>query len=131
MPSTTRLPSTRATPFNSPIRLRSRRTVASISTTSPGENRTAVAHALDAREEDEALPVLRLRENQDRADLRDRLGQDRRRQHRRAVRGVRQIALVERHVLDADDPLVDLELGDAVDEAGTDSGAGRIRSIAA
>ncbi len=30
--------------------------------------------------------------------------------------GVRQVALVERHVLDADDPLVDLELGDAIDE---------------
>ena len=28
----------------------------------------------------------------------------------------RQVALVERHVLDADDPLVDLELGDAIDE---------------
>ena len=34
----------------------------------------------------------------------------------RAVGLVRQIALVERHVLDADDPLVDLELGDAIDE---------------
>ena len=28
----------------------------------------------------------------------------------------RQIALVERHVLDPDDPLVDFELGDAIDE---------------
>ena len=33
-----------------------------------------------------------------------------------AVAVVRQVALVERDVLDADDPLVDLELGDAIDE---------------
>ena len=33
-----------------------------------------------------------------------------------AVAGVRQIALVERHVLDADDPLVDFELRDPIDE---------------
>ena len=49
----------------------------------------AVADALDAREEDQALAVLGLRENQDRADLRDRLGQNRRRQHGRAVRRAR------------------------------------------
>ena len=33
-----------------------------------------------------------------------------------AVGAVRQISLVERDVLDADDPLVDFELGDAIDE---------------
>ena len=36
VPSTTTLPSTRATPCRTPIRLRSRRTSASMSTTSPG-----------------------------------------------------------------------------------------------
>jgi len=62
------------------------------------------------------LPVLRFRENENRADLRNRFGQDRRREHRRAGCGVRQITLVERHVLDADDPLVDFELRDPIDE---------------
>ena len=32
------------------------------------------------------------------------------------ARAVRQVALVERHVLDADDAFVDLEFGDAIDE---------------
>ena len=34
----------------------------------------------------------------------------------RAVGRERQVALVARHVLDADDALVELELGDAIDE---------------
>src|SRR6185503_20341793 len=77
---------------------------------------TAVADALDAGEKREALAVLGLRENQDRADLRDRLGENRRRQRSRAVGGLREKPLVQRHVLDAHNPLVDLEFGDPVDE---------------
>jgi hypothetical protein len=96
------------------MRLRSRRTVASISTTSPGRNGPAVADALDAHEVDQLLAVLRLREDHDRAHLRHRLGQDRRRQHRRLVPRVGQVALVERNVLDADDALVGFELGDPI-----------------
>ena len=60
--------------------------------------------------------VLRLRENHDRADLRDRLGEDRRRQDRQLAVAVREVALVQRDVLDPDDPLVGFELGDAIDE---------------
>ena len=74
------------------------------------------ADALDAHEKDQALAVFRLRENHDRAHLRDRFGEDRRRQRRRLVVAVREIPLVERDVLDADDPLVDFELRDAIDE---------------
>ena len=57
-----------------------------MTTTSPGMHRTAEAHALDAREENQPLTILRLCENHDRADLRDRFGEDGRRQHRRLVR---------------------------------------------
>jgi len=79
-------------------------------------HRPAVPDAFDAGEEGQTLPVLRLREDEDRADLRDRFGQNRRRQHRRGVRRVRQIPLVEGDVLDADNPLVDFELDDPIHE---------------
>ena len=99
-----------------PIRLRSRWTVASIIDDVAGMDRAPVAHALDAHEVDQLLAVLRLRQDQDRADLCDRFGQDRRRQHRRLARHVGQVALVQGDVLDPDDALVRLELGDAIDE---------------
>ena len=60
--------------------------------------------------------VLGLGENHDRADLRDRFREDGRRQHRQLALAVGQVALVERDVLDPDDPLVGLEFGDAIDE---------------
>ena len=81
-----------------------------------GVDRPPVPHALDAGEERRAAAVLGLREDHDGADLRDRLGQDRRRQHGQLAVAVGQVALVERDVLDPDDPLVGLELGDAIDE---------------
>ena len=116
VPSTTTWPSTRAMPCRMPIRLRSRRTTASMTTTSPGCTGPPVADALDAGEKRRAAAVLRLREDHDRADLRDRFGEDRRRQHRQLAVAVRQVALVQRDVLDPDDPLVGFELGDAIDE---------------
>ena len=76
----------------------------------------AVADALDAHEEDELLAVLRLRQDQDRADLRDRFREDCGREYRRLIRVVPEVALVERDILDADDPAIRLELGDAVHE---------------
>ena len=75
-----------------------------------------VADALDAHEINELLAILGLRENHDRADLRHRLGQDRWRKRRPLPCTVREVALVKRHVFDADDPLVWLELGDPVHE---------------
>ena len=99
-----------------PIRLRSRRTTASITTTSPGwTGRRYRTRSIPAKN---GLPlaVLRLRQDHDGADLRDRFGEDRRRQHRQLPVAVREIALVERDVLDADDPLVGFELGDPIDE---------------
>ena len=116
VPSTTTLPSTRALPASTPMRLRRRLTITSIVTTSPGCTGPAEADALDAGEEGQPLAVFRLRQNQDRADLGDGLCQNRRRQHEPPVGRLREIALVRRDVLDADDPLVDLELGDAIDE---------------
>ena len=77
---------------------------------------TAVADALDAREERQPLTVLGLGQDEDRADLRDRLGENRGRQHGRAAVAGRERALAQRDVLDPDDPLVQLELGDAIDE---------------
>ena len=70
-----------------------------------GVHRAAIAHLLDAHEEDQAVAILRLREDEDGADLRDGLGENRRRQRRSlAVGRRREIALVDRDVLDADDP---------------------------
>src|SRR5690349_12605528 len=77
-----------------------------------GVHRPAIADPFDPREERQPLTVLRLCEDHDRADLRDRLGEDRRRQHWPPSALVPQVTLVQRHVLDPDDPLVDLELGD-------------------
>jgi hypothetical protein len=47
-----------------------------------GPDRAAIADALDAAEEDQALTVFGFRENHDGADLGDGLGEDGRRQHR-------------------------------------------------
>jgi sigma-B regulation protein RsbU (phosphoserine phosphatase) len=79
-------------------------------------NGAAIPDAFDAGEEREALAVLWLRENHDCADLSDRLRQDRRGQHGRFAVAARQIAFVQRHVLDADDAFVDFQLDDAIDE---------------
>jgi hypothetical protein len=81
-----------------------------------GMNRVLEADALDAGEEREALAVFRLRQDQDGADLRDGFGEDRRRQTERAVGPEGQVPLVARHVLDPDDPFVQLELGHPIDE---------------
>ena len=77
----------------------------------------------------EALPVFRFGQHENRADLGDRFGENRGRHDRRAAAGVRQVALVERHVLDADDPLVDLELDDAIDPEKRIAMAGSARSL--
>src|SRR5204863_6976829 len=74
----------------------------------------AETHTLDAGEKNESLTIYRLRENHDRAHLRDRFSKDGRRQHRRLA--VREIALVERYILDPDDALVDFEFRDAINE---------------
>src|SRR5262245_16843153 len=75
-----------------------------------------VSHALDPHEVDQFFAILRLRQNHDGADLRDRFGQDRRREHRRPTRRMREIPFVQRDVLDSDDAFVGVELGDPVDE---------------
>src|SRR5262249_1483267 len=62
------------------------------------------------------LAILGFRQNHDRAYLCDGLGQNRRRQRRRTVGRLPQVALVERHVLHAHDPFVDLVFGDAIDQ---------------
>jgi hypothetical protein len=77
---------------------------------------TAVSHALDPGEEGQTLTVLRFRENQDRTDLGNRFGQDRRRQHRRLACVMRQVPLVQCHVFDADDALIGDELGNPIDK---------------
>jgi sigma-B regulation protein RsbU (phosphoserine phosphatase) len=82
----------------------------------PRVHRPPVANALDAGKKRQALAVLGLGQDQDRADLRDRLGQDGRRQGGRLPIAVREIAFVERDVLDSDNPLVDFDLRDAIDE---------------
>lgn len=76
----------------------------------------AIADALDPHEEDQLLPVLRLCQNQDGADLCDGLGEDRGWQHRGPLFVVPQVPLVERYVLDADDTAVRLEIGDPIDQ---------------
>ena len=81
-----------------------------------GMNGAAVADPLDPRKKRQALPVLGFGQDQDRADLRDGLGENRRRQCRQLAIAVRQVALVERDVLDPDDPLVHFDFGDAIDE---------------
>ena len=81
-----------------------------------GMHRPAVPHAFNSDEIRQAVAVFRLCEDQNRADLGDRFRQDCRRQDRRLPGTVREIALAERHVLDADDTLVGFELGNAIDE---------------
>jgi hypothetical protein len=82
-----------------------------------GVHRTAVAHALDAAEEDQQAAVLGLGQDEDGPDLRDDFRQDGGREGRPAVfGGRREIALVDRDVLDADDARVGFELGDAIDQ---------------
>ena len=76
----------------------------------------SVAHPLNAGEQRQPLAVFRFGEDENRTDLGDGLGEDRRRHHRAPLRPLPQIALVVRHVLDADDPLVFFELGDPIDE---------------
>ena len=79
-------------------------------------NRPPVSDPLDAHEVDQFLTILRLRQNHDRANLRDGFGQDRERKHRRLIPVVGQVPFVQGHVLDPDDALVGVELGDAIDE---------------
>ena len=113
----TTLPLTVAWPPSTPMRLRRRFTVASITTTSPGCTDAAEADALHAAEENQLILVLGLRENQDGPDLGHRFRQDGWRQRRPPAAGrPRQIRLVQRHVLDADDPLIRLEFRDPVDQ---------------
>src|SRR3954470_14254588 len=69
-------------------------------------HRAAVAHAFDPAKENELVLVLGLREDQDRADLRDGFREDRGRQRRRAAAVVPQQRLVAADVLDPHDPLV-------------------------
>ena len=71
------------------MRLRSRFTITSMTTTIAGMHRPAIADALDAGEERKPLLIFGLGENQDRADLRDDFGENRRRQHERARRRAR------------------------------------------
>src|SRR5262249_17372660 len=70
-----------------------------------GVDRAAIANPLDPGEEWQTLAVLRLRQDKDRAYLRHRFGEDRRRKYGCAAGRVRQVSLVERHVLDTDDAL--------------------------
>jgi hypothetical protein len=79
-------------------------------------HRPAVADAFDAHEVNQLLAVLGLRQDHDRPDLRDRFGENRRRQHRRAVVRMSEISLVQGDVLDTHDSLVGLELRDAIDQ---------------
>jgi hypothetical protein len=79
-------------------------------------HRLPVAHALDAHEEDQLFAVLRLREDQDRADLRDGLRQDRRRQHGWLTWLTREVPLVQRDILDPDNALVRFERRDPIHE---------------
>ena len=81
-----------------------------------GMHRAPIPHTFDAPEVRQLLAILRLGEDEDGAHLRDGFGQNRGRQHRQLAGAMRQVTLVERHVLDPDDALVGHELGDAVDE---------------
>jgi hypothetical protein len=81
-----------------------------------GVDRPAISDLLDAHEVDEFFAVLGLRQNHDGTDLRHGFRQDCRRQHRQLAWTMGQISFVQRDVLDADDALVGLELGYAIDE---------------
>ena len=79
-------------------------------------HRAVIADAFDTHEEGKPFTVFGLRQNQDGSDLRDRLGENCRRQRRRLSWLTRKVSLVERDVLDADDPFVRFELGDSIDQ---------------
>src|SRR6476620_1423031 len=76
----------------------------------------SVAHPIDGHEENQFFAVLGLRQDENGADLRDSLRENRRRQRRCRSRLARQVSLVERYVLDSDNPLVRFELNDPIDE---------------
>jgi hypothetical protein len=71
-----------------------------------GVDGAAVTDAIDAHEEDQLLAVLGLRQDQDRAGLRDRLRENGRREYRPLAGGVPQVAFVQRDVLHAHDTFV-------------------------
>jgi hypothetical protein len=77
---------------------------------------TAVTHPLDTREEGQTLPILRIRQDEDRPHLCNRLRQNSRGHHGRSLQLMGEIPLVERDVLDADNALVDFEFRDAIDQ---------------
>jgi drug/metabolite transporter (DMT)-like permease len=81
-----------------------------------GMNGMPEANALDAREEGETLAVFGFRKNQDGADLGHGLGENRRWEYRVAIGRGREVAFVARHVLDADNTFIDLELRNAIDQ---------------
>jgi hypothetical protein len=79
-------------------------------------NRSPESDPLDSSEEWNAPSVLRLRQDQDRPDLRDAFGQNRWWQGRLFTRLMCEISFVERHILDPDNPFVWLKLGDTIYE---------------
>ena len=81
-----------------------------------GSHWSVITDAFDAHEEREPFAVFGLRQNEDGSNLRDRLGENCRRQRWRLSRLTRQVALVEGDVLDADYPFVGFELRDAINE---------------
>lgn len=75
---------------------------------------TREPYPLDPHEEDELVAILRLGQDQDRADLGDRLRQQRRREGLLLIGAHGQCGLVGRDVLDPDNPLVGLKLRHAI-----------------
>jgi len=82
----------------------------------PWPNWSVVPNTLDPHEEREPFAVFRLGKDQDSSNLCNRFRENGRRQRRQLSWLTRQIPLVQGDILDADDALVGLELGDAVDE---------------
>ena len=74
------------------------------------------ADAFDAPEEDQLVSILGLRQDEDRPDLGNRLGDDGRRQRRRLARLVGQVLLGAGDVLHPDDPAVGFALRHPVHE---------------
>src|SRR5690606_21876974 len=79
-------------------------------------NGSPIAYTVDAHEVDQLLAVLGLGQDEDRADLCHRLGENRRRQHRALPRPLPEVTLVATDVLDAHDTPIHLELDHAIDE---------------
>ena len=73
-----------------------------------GANRPPVARPINAGEHDQLFAVGRFRQDQNRTHLRNRFSENRRRQCRLLAQLARQVPLVERDILDADDPLIRL-----------------------